>query len=192
MVPNTDNSAQTVEQNSQTSAADAFTRAATLIKSAEMHIKSGEFVLALQQLGAAQRLDPTNFYIRAIVERANELQKSAPAKAVPVKSIPQKPPQVHDDYKRHAMAQILAPVPTDDEPEYKTVEVAHADEDSPYFQDRQSRIKDLTEAAMKFLNAGTHEEAFDALMSAYLIDPTNRYVVECEKIILPALQLAPR
>jgi len=187
MVPNIDN-AQTVEQNAQASSAGLSARVSSLIKSAELNIKSGEFVLALQQLGLAQRLDPTNFYISAIVERANELQKSAPAKAVPMKSTPQKPPQTHDDYERHTKVQL----PADVEPEYKTVEVAHTEEESPYFQDRQSRIRELTEAAMRFLNAGSHEEAFDALMSAYLIDPTNRYVVECERVILPALQLEPR
>ena len=202
MVPNTENATQSIDQNPQAASGNSLTKVASLIKSAETSIKAGDFGLALQQLGVAQRLEPTNFYIRAIVERANELQQSASMKPAPQKNvsqrstqthgISQKPSQVHDDYKRHAKTQILAPVHDDSEPEYKTMEIASADEETPYFQDRQSRIKDLTDAAMRFLNAGSHEEAFDALMSAYLIDPTNRFVVECEKIILPALQLGPQ
>jgi hypothetical protein len=188
MIPNTDDAAQMLEQDSQGS---SLTRVSSLIKSAEQNIKAGDYALALQQLAVAQRLDPTNFYIRAIVERANELQTSAPPKVVPPKVVPLKA-TLHDDHRRHTKVQVHTPDETEDEPEYKTVEVVHTEEESPYFQDRQSRIKELTEAAMKFLNAGSHEDAFDALMSAYLIDPTNRFVVECEKVILPALQLEAR
>ena len=44
-----------------------------IIRVAEKHIESREFDLAMQKLSTAQRMEPDNIYITAIVERIHRL-----------------------------------------------------------------------------------------------------------------------
>jgi tetratricopeptide (TPR) repeat protein len=53
----------------------------------------------------------------------------------------------------------------------------------------QARVKRLTNVAINLFERGSYETAFDSLMKAYLLDPTSTYVMNCEKTLLPAIEL---
>jgi hypothetical protein len=53
----------------------------------------------------------------------------------------------------------------------------------------QARVKRLTNVAINLFERGSYETAFDSLMKAYLLDPTSSYVMNCEKTLLPAIEL---
>jgi len=52
--------------------------------------------------------------------------------------------------------------------------------------DVQAQIGKLTSAAQSYLKNGQSALAFDSLMEAYLLDPLDARVVNCEKAVLPA------
>ncbi len=52
-----------------------------------------------------------------------------------------------------------------------------------------ARVKRLTNVAINLFERGSYETAFDSLMKAYLLDPTSTYVMNCEKTLLPAIEL---
>jgi tetratricopeptide (TPR) repeat protein len=53
----------------------------------------------------------------------------------------------------------------------------------------QARVKRLTNVAINLFERGSYETAFDSLMKAYLLDPSSTYVMNCEKTLLPAIEL---
>ena len=53
----------------------------------------------------------------------------------------------------------------------------------------QARVKRLTNVAINLFERGSYETAFDSLMKAYLLDPTSTYVMNCERTLLPAIEL---
>jgi tetratricopeptide (TPR) repeat protein len=53
----------------------------------------------------------------------------------------------------------------------------------------QARVKRLTNVAINLFERGSYETAFDSLMKAYLLDPSSSYVMNCEKTLLPAIEL---
>lgn len=53
----------------------------------------------------------------------------------------------------------------------------------------QARVKRLTNVAINLFERGSYETAFDSLMKAYLLDPASTYVINCEKTLLPAIEL---
>lgn len=64
-----------------------------------------------------------------------------------------------------------------------------ADPDQPQAPELQARVKRLTNVAINLFERGSYETAFDSLMKAYLLDPTSSYVMNCEKTLLPAIEL---
>jgi tetratricopeptide (TPR) repeat protein len=59
----------------------------------------------------------------------------------------------------------------------------------PTPNDLSARVKRLTNVAVNLFERGSYETAFDSLMKAYLLDPTSTYVQNCEKTLLPAIEL---
>lgn len=59
----------------------------------------------------------------------------------------------------------------------------------PDTKELQARVKRLTNVAINLFERGSYEIAFDSLMKAYLLDPTSTYVMNCEKTLLPAIEL---
>ncbi len=137
---------------------------AQLIRSAERSISLQKFGYAREQLSLAKTLDPNNAYIPAILDRVISLER-----------------------------QSLNPVDTDSQ-RYLSVSVGpefasgfkETEPDSP--KDLQGRVRQLTNVAERFLEQGSYENAFEALMKAYLLDPVSPYVVTCEKAVLPVWQ----
>jgi hypothetical protein len=138
-----------------------------LIAAAERHIAGRKYDLALDELASAQRLDPKNKYIGAIIDRVNNLRQNAVTDistdrylSVTVGS------QFPGGVKGDALEQTIA-----------------AAED-------MGQIKSLTYKAERQLNEGSIATAFESLMNAYLIDPNSPEVLACEEKILPAWNLA--
>jgi hypothetical protein len=59
----------------------------------------------------------------------------------------------------------------------------------PVPSDLQGVVKELTETAVRYQQDGQLESAFNALMKAYLMDPTSPHVASAEKNVLPAWEL---
>jgi hypothetical protein len=64
-----------------------------------------------------------------------------------------------------------------------------AEREQPVTPELQARVKRLTNVAINLFERGSYETAFDSLMKAYLLDPTSSYVMNCEKALLPAIDL---
>ncbi len=56
-------------------------------------------------------------------------------------------------------------------------------------QEIDARIQRLTAVATNLFKRGSYQPAFESLMKAYLLDPTNPHVVDCEKTLMPALEV---
>lgn len=69
------------------------------------------------------------------------------------------------------------------------VPLAQAQEPEQMTPELQARVKRLTNVAINLFERGSYETAFDSLMKAYLLDPTSTYVMNCEKTLLPAIEL---
>jgi hypothetical protein len=136
---------------------------AQLVRSAEKLIAANNFRLALEQLSVAQTLDPKNAYIRAIIDRVQQLQGSSHAN----KSTSQNPLSV-------SLGATASGGFPDLQPDITL---------SP--KELQVRVKQLTNIAEKYLEEGSPDKAFDSLMRAFLLDPISPYVVACEKAVLP-------
>ena len=59
-------------------------------------------------------------------------------------------------------------------------------------EDVQARVLRLTTIATNLYKRGSFEVAFDSLMKAYLLDPSNPHVIACEKTLMPALEMMRR
>ena len=144
--------------------------ASHLIRSAERLAASGRFDFAIEQLTVAQRLDPENRYIHAIIDRIRVLQDNAQDESSNPDSISERSgqlsvtvgPQFADGLKSKEGGQQTT------------------DEDVP------KKIRFLTNMANQFVENGLSEKAFDSLMKAYLLDPISPYVIAAEKTVLPA------
>ncbi len=66
---------------------------------------------------------------------------------------------------------------------------AQAAEPEQVTPELQARVKRLTNVAINLFERGSYETAFDSLMKAYLLDPTSTYVMNCERTLLPAIEL---
>jgi len=129
-----------------------------LIQAAEKYIVKRRYELALEQLSVAQKLEPTNSYIQAIIDRVKDLRHTSHSDALSV--------TVGTEFKDGV----------------RTLE----DETSLTPKDLEVHIRHLTTVAENFLEKRSYENAFDTLMKAYLLDPMSPYVIACEKTVLPA------
>jgi hypothetical protein len=132
-----------------------------IIRAAERHIDAHEYALAIEKLGVAQSLDPNNVYINAIIERIHRLvaEESGPLRYLGVTV----------------------------GPEYDNG-IKSAADTGQSGDDVEANVRKLTKRASDLVRRGAYETAFDSLMSAYLLDPVSPLVIECEKIVLPALE----
>lgn len=139
-----------------------------LIRSAEKLASSGRYEFALEQLAVAQRLDPENKYIQAIIDRIRSAEKEGTSNQ------PQGPNKltvsVGPKFKEGIRSQV------DDEPV------------SP--EAVATQVRALTQKAEQYLDKGRSDMAFASLMKAYLLDPLSPYVIASEKAVLPAWESA--
>ena len=146
-----------------------------LIRSAERFISQRKFSYAREQLGVARTIDPKNSYLDAILERIIVLERQA-AGHTPVSVL-------HDragapDTQRYLAVSVgpeFAAGIRDIEPVLTPAEL-------------QTRIRQLTTMAERYLERGSLDTAFDTLMKAYLLDPVSPFVLSCERNVLPAWQ----
>lgn len=142
-----------------------------IIRSAERFLSEGRYDVALEQLNQARGLDPSNQYIDAIIVRAQNLRATRIS-----------PTQGRD--------------PALEGSRYLSVTVGkefgggiRPDEGGSAEQIRL-QIRQLTDTATVLLDRGLSENAFEALMKAYLLDPMNPDVIACESRVLPAREKA--
>jgi hypothetical protein len=131
-----------------------------LIQAAEKYIAKRRYKLALEQLSVAQKLEPTNNYIQAIIDRVNDIRHTSQSDS-------------------HALSITVGT-------EFKDGVRTSEDETSLTPKDLEGQIRHLTTVAENFLEKRSYENAFDTLMKAYLLDPMSPYVIACEKTVLPA------
>ncbi|MBM2845859.1 MAG: hypothetical protein HW407_1171 [Bacteroidetes bacterium] len=135
-----------------------------LIRTAEKHIASRKYSFALEQLMAAQQIEPRNSYIQAIIYRIQNLQKGGSMESGALEVT------VGSEF----LNGIKGP----------------EDESSIIPQGVQARVRQLTNLANNYLEKGSFDFAFESLMKAYLLDPTSPYVLACEKVVLPVWENA--
>jgi len=131
-----------------------------IIRSAENLIQERQYQQAMDQLTAAQRLDPENIYINAIIERFHHLaaNESSGGRLLTL------------GYDFGSTAQPPG-------------------ESQRLGEDLETRIKKLTSKASDLVRRGAYETAFDSLMNAYLLDPVSPVVMETERTLLPAIEM---
>ena len=137
--------------------------ASQLIRAAERLAGSGRFDSAMEQLQTAQKLDPNNKYIQAIMDRIRFQQN------------PGEPPS---PLSVTVGRQFPGGIKSHDEDETLSPDQIH------------SRVRSLTSMAEQFLEKGSSDKAFEALMKAYLLDPLSPYVIASEKTVLPAWEFS--
>jgi hypothetical protein len=147
--------------------------ASHLIRSAEKLASSGRFDFAIEQLQVAQRLDPGNKYIQAIIDRIRVSQNE------------------HLGGQPKAPAEKSNPLGVTIDPRSPNG-ILGQEEDSLASEDIPARVRHLTNVAEQFLESGSSEKAFESLMKAYLLDPLSPYVAASEKAILPVWENARR
>lgn len=133
-----------------------------LISSAEKNIEARQYNAALEQLKAAEQIDPENKSIPMITQIVKSLQsESASPKNI----------------RQHLSVTIDPQSPTG----VRETTSSSADEE-------KKRVRNLTTSAEYFLSRGSVDNAFECLMRAYLLDPVASEVLTCERQILPAWQ----
>jgi hypothetical protein len=132
------------------------------IRVAERFIATHDYDLAIEQLTSAQRNDPDNIYIHAIIERIHRLAAEA-----------------------SNGGRVLALTVGD---EFESGSKTSAD-DKQRMEELEVRVKKLTTKASELVRRGAYETAFDSLMNAYLLDPVNPDLIESERVLLPAIEL---
>ncbi len=136
-------------------------RITQFISAAEKHIESQHYSLALEQLAAAEQIEPDNKSIKMIRDLVRSLQA---------------------DYPNRTQSSRFLSVTID--PKSAT----GIKQDTGGAPDVQRRIKSLTSSAQYFLTRGAVDNAFESLMRAYLLNPVAPEVLACEKSVLPAWQ----
>ena len=144
--------------------------ASHLIRSAERLAASGRFDFAIEQLTVAQRLDPENEYIHAIIDRIRVLQDHTQDDSLNPGS----------GVERSVQLSVTVGPQFTDGLRSKEGDQGATDEDV------HKKIRFLTNMANQFVENGLSEKAFDSLMKAYLLDPISPYVIAAEKTVLPA------
>jgi len=141
-----------------------------IIRRAEQLISSGDYQRAQEHLAEAWSLDPGNPYIPAIAERIALLQKMS----------------------RHESSKMVR---MEGSPRYLSISVGKefpggirpAETLMPEAEEAlQTQIRRLTLVATNLFERGSYDPAFQSLMKAYLLDPTNPDVIACEQKLLPA------
>ena len=144
------------------------------IRAAEKFMAAGKHALALDQLLLAQKLEPKNQYIGAIIERAEALRAGN-----------------KDGGKQR--------VPGTDPGRFLSVTIGkefehgirQAGEEAVLTpQETRARVRQLVETAGALLGRGQSENAFEMLMKAYLLDPLAPEVIACEGKVLPVWELS--
>ncbi len=148
--------------------------ASHLIRSAEKLAASGRYDFAIEQLSVAERLDPGNQYIHAIIDRIRVLQNS---------------PQTGNSLPENRVDRS-SPLSITVGPQFKDGIRSIEDDPSLTSEDIHTKIRFLTNMAEKYLESGSSDKAFDSLMRAYLLDPLSPYVIASEKTVLPAWESA--
>ncbi|HXX64984.1 MAG TPA: hypothetical protein VEO56_14385 [Bacteroidota bacterium] len=133
-----------------------------VIRVAEKHIEAREYDLAMQKLTIAQRMDPDNIYINAIVERIHRLAAEATNGGRFLALT------VGDEFEDGIRPEAIA---------------------AEKAEELEAKVKKLTTKASELVRRGAYETAFDALMNAYLLDPMNPFLMETEKTLLPAIEM---
>jgi tetratricopeptide (TPR) repeat protein len=159
-------------------ASDPTASASHYVRAAERYLILGKFDQALEQLGFAQRLEPENQYILAVLERAQLLQNRGKMK---------------DSGENTSLSG------TDGSgPRYLSVTVGKefeqgikATREEPMLsgQEIRLRVRQLVANADALLSRGLSESAFESLMKAYLLDPLAPEVLSCEGRVLPAWEM---
>jgi len=136
-----------------------------IIRVAEKHIEAHEFDLAMQKLSMAQRMEPDNIYITAIVERIHRVasESSNGGRFLGI--------TVGNEFEEGIR------------PDNETAR-------PPEGIDTQ--IRRLTSKAGELVRQGAYETAFDSLMNAYFLDPVSPTLMESEKTLLPAIEMMRR
>jgi hypothetical protein len=137
-------------------------RITQLISEVEKHIESRHYSVALEQLAAAEKIEPNNESIHMIRELVKSLQTEKPKPSA---------------FKPFLFVTVDPKSPTGIRRDHPTPQSG-----------LQKRIRGLTMSAEHFLVRGDVENAFELLMRAYLLDPVAPEVVACEKHVLPAWQ----
>jgi hypothetical protein len=135
------------------------------IRVAERYIQEREYDLAMKQLTIAQRIDPNNIYIHAIIERIHRLaaEESNGGRFLAI--------TVGDEFEDG---------------------IRPNGESAPRPDEVEAQVKRLTTKASELLRRGAYETAFDSLMNAYLLDPVSPLVIETERTLLPAIEMMRR
>lgn len=133
-----------------------------IIRKAEKQIAGGKLASAKQLLEDAQKNDPNNEYINAILERVMVLGLREEDASMPASE---------------------APKDTSTEPAVKV------DPEGQPAEDVQSQVKQLTSIARDLYERGSVETAFESLMNAYMLDPLSRDVAQAETLIVPAFEM---
>jgi len=135
---------------------------AEIIKKAEKQIAAGDLGRARTLLENAQKTEPHNEYINAILERVVFLEareEEPPAQNAPGAAIE------HEI----AIAQVAEQMVQEDEV--------------------QIQVKRLTKMAHDQFEHGSYDSAFDSLMNAFILDPLSKEVAQAESVIVPAIEL---
>ncbi|HTO93535.1 MAG TPA: hypothetical protein VMM80_04160 [Bacteroidota bacterium] len=133
-----------------------------IIRVAEKHIEAREFDLAMQKLSMAQRMEPDNIYITAIVERIHRLaaESSNGGRFLAI--------TVGNEFDEGIKPGPATPLPA---------------------EDIDLQIRKLTAKAQELIRRGAYETAFDSLMNAYFLDPVSPTLMESEKTLIPAIEM---
>lgn len=129
------------------------------VRKAEHLLAAGEHELALQKLREAQAVEPRNRYIPALIQRVEDLRKSASGRVAPL------PPRVME-------AILPSPRQEPSGPESPT----------------ELQVRRLTTVATNLYHRGAFQTAFQTLVKAFQLSPTSPYVIECQKTLRPALE----
>jgi hypothetical protein len=136
-----------------------------LIRVAEKHIEAHEFDLAMQKLMIAQKMEPDNIYITAIVERIHRLAAES------------------SNGGRFLALTVGNEFEEGIKPEKEPVRPP---------EEIDKEIRKLTSKASELVRRGAYETAFDSLMNAYFLDPVSPTLMESEKTLLPAIEMMRR
>lgn len=144
------------------------------IRAAEKFMSAGMYALAIDQLLLAHKLEPKNQYIGAIIERAEALRTGTGSQSK--RNVPSSDPgrflsvtvgkEFEHGIKQPGEEAALTPLET------------------------RAKVRQLVESADALLGRGQSENAFEALMKAYLLDPVAPEVIACEGKVLPVWELA--
>ena len=113
----------------------------------------------------AQRMEPDNIYITAIVERIHRLaaESSNGGRFLAI--------TVGNEFDEGIKPGPATPLPA---------------------EDIDAQIRKLTARAQELVRRGAYETAFDSLMNAYFLDPVSPTPMESEKTLIPAIEMLRR